>query len=459
MLAAACTDRPKPARFIAEPLPPSRPQRIATFEAVIEPPTPGPGGSRGSALWTTIPTGSDGDPDTNPPRTVEIASDLPFVEVGSAPGETCLGGAIKSPVHITNFMPERLVGLFVVITSLSDTDRVVCNPGVVPTGGTYDWDPDTGGIQVVNFEAPSGVVNPYGSVIDYTDVLTYPFASLAGSPVTTGLQKGETIVKDWYLNFPTGTGYFVIKGEIWADPFPNPPRINSLSLNGRAGLEQTLSWFVYDNKDDITQPETTQIKASICTAPFANGVCGGTEYPLEDFVVNGFLDRTSNGSGWGTYDAYLGDLGLTPGDHYYIQARTLFDLGGSPVEGSFAYSEDFILVGKPTFIAPADNVVLARDDSTTFSWYVDFPFETTLPALGSVFSICDTERCGAFADVKIELEYTIAPVEGPANRWTYQVTPNLAGLLPSTAYTWWIKTNFIGHHGPWQGPWHFTTGP
>ncbi|MFT3913252.1 MAG: fibronectin type III domain-containing protein [Anaeromyxobacteraceae bacterium] len=461
MLAAACADRPKPARQVVEPLPPSRPQRIATFEAVIEPPTPGPGGSRGSALWTVIPEGTDQNAGTNPPRTVEIASVTPFIDVGPvAPG--CDENAIQTPVRITNYLPERLAGLFVTITSLTSSTYAVCDPGVLPVGGNKAYeDPDFPG--TVTFVPPGNdAISPYGSYIDYTDVLTYPYESLAGSAVADGSAPGALpIVKDWNLNYPpVGSGPFVIKGAIWADPFPNAPRVAGDTLGDRVEGNETLHWFLYDNKDDFHQPRVTQMRATICSAPFVNGSCSGIPFVLDDFNVpsNGFVDRAAPGAGWGSYDSYLGDFIFTVGQRYYLEARTHWNPGGGVIDGTFAQQESFIVTGPPVLKTPADNATDVLRGVTAFTWTVDYPYET-VPSSDRVFILCKAPDCSALGDPIFDAVTTTSAAEGPANTWTYTFTADLTGLTAGTDYFWSARNHFAGRNGEYVAPFKFTTAP
>lgn len=205
----ACSDAPNNSRTSQAARPAPLARKLGQYTMTISP--AGAGGRH--ARVEIVPDLRDGNPNTNPPGSVQVYGTFAAV-VDSGATSPCGVRSINLPLKVTNFAADPLANVQVQITGMSRTGFEVCSP----TTGNPALLPGAAGT------SPGAV---YGLV---------PFGTLGGSPVNTGLQPGLSGTVQIWFKYPSNTPVS-FSFAVWADP-----RQPELASVGDLTIGTPLTW-------------------------------------------------------------------------------------------------------------------------------------------------------------------------------------------------------------------------
>lgn len=393
----ACSDAPK-----ARPAPVARvapaAKKLGKFTMTI---TPMATASGRQARVEVVPDLQDGNPNTNPAGSVQVAGRFATV-IDAVGGAGCGVRSLNLPLTVTNFAADPLANVQVQITEMSRTGFEVCSPA---TG------------------SPALLPTP----ADVTPGATYGlvnYGPLAGSPVNTGLAPGQAGIVQWWFKYPSNTAVS-FSFVVWADPRqPEPDSVPEL-LTG-----SPLTW---------TSAGSATGQLELCTSdPFlTGGAC-----PAGNLTV-----AAATGAGAGPW-TFASIPATVDGASYWWRAVNTF----AGVAGNFASGWDtFVAVApfnppSPTITGPAPVAVppaaLAAFPADAINPAAPLPIDVTWTSAPTVqfthIQVCDTVDClPGFpgAGVLDESWEAGAPIGTPPTVAAYQYLFDASLSLPTDPLT------------------------
>ncbi len=342
----ACSDAPKNTRPVTNARAAPVAKKIGAYTMTITPMATA-GGRQ--ARVEVVPDLQDGNPNTNPAGSVQVAGRFAAViDTGATNG--CGVRSLNLPLTITNFAADPLANVQVQITEMSRTGFEVCAPA-------------TGNAALLPTPADASPGATFGLV---------NYGTMAGSPVNDGTAPGTPQTVQWWFKYPSNTAVS-FSFVVWADP-RQPEQVSVPDLLSGSPLNWTS-----------TGSPTGELE--LCTTdPFLTG--GACPAP----VVTAATGVANGAGGW--------DFAAIPatvdGTTYWWRARNTF----AGVAGNFASGWDTFVATVP--FNPPSPVITAPADLAQFPADVIVPATlapidvawTSAPAVEFThILICDTIDC------------------------------------------------------------------
>lgn len=323
----ACSDAPKNTRPVTNTRPAPVAKKIGTYTMTITPMATA-GGRQ--ARVEVVPDLQDGNPNTNPAGSVQVAGRFAAViDTGATNG--CGVRSLNLPLTITNFAADPLANVQVQITEMSRTGFEVCAPA-------------TGNAALLPTPADATPGATFGLV---------NYGTMAGSPVNDGTAPGTPQTVQWWFKYPSNTAVsftFVV----WADP-RQPEQVSVPDLL----TGSPLTW---------TSTGSASGQLELCTTdPFlSNGAC-----PAGNLTVTAATGVANGAGGW--------DFAAIPatvdGTTYWWRARNTF----AGVAGNFASGWDTFVATVP-FNPPSPTITAPAPVAVPPATLAQFPADIIVPA-------------------------------------------------------------------------------